>query len=685
MKLHHRYLIVMAILLALTAIWLPTYGAVRTVLVEGFTQWNCNPCATWNPTERAILNAMTRDTVISIKFHGWWPGANNDAFYLWNQSENSSRISFYGVTWVPWVMVDGILNLSNVNANQLRTYVRQRRAGVAPCAVNCYANASGETSVTFSSDIIVETSTSGNLRVFAALISDLTVYPSPPGSNGETQFPDAFRDMYPNMSGQTITMTAGDTIHFEGTLNKAAAWDPDNLSVLVFVQNTGTKEIYQTGWAEVTRDWGMTVTGHGPRQLIQDPNAGETTYTIDLTNIGLMDETYHVELTGTLPTGWTRSVEAFGVPADPNSIDVHLESSNQITLTAHLNPNGNPGGAVLNVVINSPSSPEPIIATETFRLMAGLDILLVDDDDGDIFETWYEEALTATAGNYMWGRWDAHADSLDAAYFTGLDAVIWFTGNIFQDGHTISAADQEMLSAFLDNGGKLFLSGQGIGFDIRLDPFFSDYLHAHYDRNYPTGVNVSGVTDDPISDGMSFSLSGGDGASNQTRQAAISPADANSTVFLEYDSSAFHAGLRTVANNFRIVYLGFGFEAVNSAAARTALMQNSLDWLFGIEAADDGRTLLIPAKFALGYNYPNPFNPETVIPYALPARSEITLRVFDMLGREVAVLATGMQEAGYHSAVWNAADFSSGVYFYRLEATSGTQSFRDTNKLVVLK
>ena len=135
---------------------------------------------------------------------------------------------------------------------------------------------------------------------------------------------------------------------------------------------------------------------------------------------------------------------------------------------------------------------------------------------------------------------------------------------------------------------------------------------------------------------------------------------------------------------FRIVYLGFGFEAINDATDRVTLMQRSLDWLTGTISADDPQVSL-PTEFALGQNFPNPFNPETVIPYTLPERALVTLRVFDVLGREVATLAKGMQEAGAHSLNWNGADLSSGIYFYRLDAVSGDQTRAATRKLMLLK
>jgi hypothetical protein len=77
----------------------------------------------------------------------------------------------------------------------------------------------------------------------------------------------------------------------------------------------------------------------------------------------------------------------------------------------------------------------------------------------------------------------------------------------------------------------------------------------------------------------------------------------------------------------------------------------------------DGST---PFTFALEQNYPNPFNPSTVIGYQLPAAGRVRLAVYDLLGREVTVLVNGEVEAGNHTAVFDAAGLSSGVYFCRL-------------------
>jgi hypothetical protein len=96
-----------------------------------------------------------------------------------------------------------------------------------------------------------------------------------------------------------------------------------------------------------------------------------------------------------------------------------------------------------------------------------------------------------------------------------------------------------------------------------------------------------------------------------------------------------------------------------------------------VEGASDG----LPRPFSLAQNCPNPFNPSTTISFSLSKKSFISLKVFDILGREVATIASEEMSVGSYSRLWNATNISSGVYFYRLQA--GT--FTETKKLLLLK
>jgi hypothetical protein len=89
----------------------------------------------------------------------------------------------------------------------------------------------------------------------------------------------------------------------------------------------------------------------------------------------------------------------------------------------------------------------------------------------------------------------------------------------------------------------------------------------------------------------------------------------------------------------------------------------------------------IPNVYKLDQNYPNPFNPVTKINFAMPKQGLVTLKVYDMVGREVATLINEVRNAGYYSADFNGMNFASGVYFYKLVAND----FIDTKRMVLIK
>ncbi len=89
----------------------------------------------------------------------------------------------------------------------------------------------------------------------------------------------------------------------------------------------------------------------------------------------------------------------------------------------------------------------------------------------------------------------------------------------------------------------------------------------------------------------------------------------------------------------------------------------------------------VPTHFDLGQNFPNPFNPTTTIEISMPQTRYVNLRVFDLLGQEVATLVADELQPGKHKIQWNAAGVTSGVYFYRLRAGDVVQ----TRRLIVLK
>ncbi|HLF15094.1 MAG TPA: T9SS type A sorting domain-containing protein [Bacteroidota bacterium] len=101
-----------------------------------------------------------------------------------------------------------------------------------------------------------------------------------------------------------------------------------------------------------------------------------------------------------------------------------------------------------------------------------------------------------------------------------------------------------------------------------------------------------------------------------------------------------------------------------------------------------GTDLEMPAAYNLVQNYPNPFNPATVIEYELPGESRVRIAVFDVLGRELAVLTDGIEAGGNRSVSFDAGNFTSGIYFYRLDAVetaSPYRAYRSIRKMLLMR
>ncbi|MGD8306272.1 MAG: T9SS type A sorting domain-containing protein, partial [Ignavibacteria bacterium] len=99
------------------------------------------------------------------------------------------------------------------------------------------------------------------------------------------------------------------------------------------------------------------------------------------------------------------------------------------------------------------------------------------------------------------------------------------------------------------------------------------------------------------------------------------------------------------------------------------------------EYSDIVEVELVTEEYALSQNYPNPFNPVTFVQFELPAETEVSLIIYDMLGQEVVTLVNGKMSAGIHTINFNARNLPSGTYVYRLTAGS----FSDIKKMILLK
>jgi hypothetical protein len=113
-----------------------------------------------------------------------------------------------------------------------------------------------------------------------------------------------------------------------------------------------------------------------------------------------------------------------------------------------------------------------------------------------------------------------------------------------------------------------------------------------------------------------------------------------------------------------------------SLARVTGTTENSLD--VGVGVKDE---IYLPTSCSISQNYPNPFNPSTEIKYKIVKSGYVSLKIYDVLGKEVGILVNQNLEPGTYSATWEASDLSGGIYFYKLQTTN----FVETRKMILIK
>lgn len=293
---------------------------------------------------------------------------------------------------------------------------------------------------------------------------------------------------------------------------------------------------------------------------------------------------------------------------------------------------------------------------------------------------------------YMVGWETAVNDAIESGDIAleNYDVVMYLCGDDSDRDEAVSNIEQLRLLKYLQNGGRLFISGSEIGYDLARAGRPDASLYAQLFRSSFQGDD-SGVRSCVGVAGTAFAgLTFPFGAVTSDTYIEDFPdyiAPNGSTAVLLYENTTKVAGVvytglftpNAVAPG-RLVYFAFPFETIYPASNRTLVMKNVLEYL-GFTTRISSDLTIRPMEYRLEQNYPNPFNPETAISFQLSAVSSVDLRIFDVLGREVAVLVHERMEAGSHRVVWDASHQPSGVYLCRIVAGE----FVQTRKMVLVK
>jgi hypothetical protein len=395
----------------------------------------------------------------------------------------------------------------------------------------------------------------------------------------------------------------------------------------------------------------------------------------ELSNTGDQNDTYIVAKEDNIPDSWScfLCIDSLCLPGD--SGEVSLSPGEISMIKPEIYPQDSPGDGEVLVTVQSQRNPDDIKQI-LFRAVSGHPtLLLANGTEENQYRSYYESSLNASGIGFNF--WDRNFSTFLISDLINFDNLLIYTGDRVDDIFTVEEVTD--LVEYLVSGGNIFITGQGAASGLQWTPFLYDYFGVQFVDTYDYDPEIFGILDDPIGDGLRFWAAGGDGANNQVELDEILPSQEGYVSFV-YSTGPF-AGVRKSTGDYRVVFLAFGFEAIDNESDRNEIVYRVFNW-FGetTSIGGDSPEIVLPLMEIQG-NYPNPFNASTSIRFSLLEKSDITVEIYDILGQQVAVLFEGEMPAGEHAIAWDAGELSSGVYFARLKAPQRSASL----KMVLLR
>lgn len=483
---------------------------------------------------------------------------------------------------------------------------------------------------------------------------------------------------------------------------------PNNCRIVAKVHRTGTPlnsnaEIQQAEqWPLMEPGYGASITAAQREAL--GSSAEPARFTAALKNDGVHADSYEIGLSFNGPQGWSPSFKTPNGTFPLGQTDnLTLPPGDSVIVAVEVNANAIEGfgKAVIEFVSTNFVVGSVAVSFATF----GVEVLVVDDEGSD-YETYFIDAAKHLNLNY--GLVSSALIPPAVADMPRIQTIFWACA---VSETALDSDEQNALAAFLENGGRLFLSGVDIAYQLAdsTSPhysqnslaFFTNYLHASYLKRENANLIAEGIAGDPITDGFTImGLTGGSGARTINPQAGlfanqIEAADSGAVpIFHAYQKPNEYLGIRALHQGSngtgKVVFTTFGFETINRASDRQLLAARVMDWFNTTTHVAGPGAGEVLATFELWPNYPNPFNPGTRLAYSLPANAGdnvIALVIFNQVGQRVRTLVYEKQQAaGNHEIFWDGRDdrgapLASGVYYSRLRF--GEQ--RQTRKMVLLR
>ncbi|MFC2173280.1 hypothetical protein ACFLU6_11705 [Acidobacteriota bacterium] len=494
--------------------------------------------------------------------------------------ETQNAIDYYGITGYPTVVFTGLEQNPEVGA-AIRSGIPYREAynrqiGPSPYYLLVRNFDVGAGSAECYLEAVSDPGDTSQMEVKLVLYEDNVLY------NSVNQI-RVTRDILPSVAVTASGIGMNQTIPISFTVDPG--WSPFNLQMLALIQNNGTKEVLQAFSTMAKPQYSVTYYYTGEHSVVAPVNVLHAWDDIHMFNAGSGPDTFTIRIVGERsPAGWVAEVSD-GTNNYTNEFSVFLNPDDSTTFHLEVTPTSIDYG-IYRIEFYSVNDLANVKSIRFPVLTEGTSVLVVDDDGGLDYETYYAEALDN--GGYAYGVWSVDGEDLTLAMAQNFEVLVWFFGEYLPN---LEFADWLLLSTYLDGGGKLFITGQDLGWDMVENPdqlpqaaaFYQNYLHAQYVADNANATRVNGTPGDPIGDGLTLQITGGTGANNQLYPDAISPADASASTVFSYPFTGKGAIKADTGTN-QVVYFGYGFEGISEEHLRATVMMRIMDW-FGVQPA----------------------------------------------------------------------------------------------------
>ncbi|MDD5710274.1 MAG: T9SS type A sorting domain-containing protein [Candidatus Marinimicrobia bacterium] len=272
------------------------------------------------------------------------------------------------------------------------------------------------------------------------------------------------------------------------------------------------------------------------------------------------------------------------------------------------------------------------------------------------------------------------------------ELVWWILGDESTADETFSTVEQDSIKSYLNGGGKLFVSGSEIGWDLdnrgsaEDKAFIYEYLKAAYAEDDAGNYSVSGAAG-TVFEGLqlAYSQDGSHSGTFPEDYPDVLSTKNGSVIALKYGNSksaavSYEGTAPAGTVPGKVMVMGFPFETITTPFSKSELAGFVLRFMgYEIELST---AALLPDDFELYPNYPNPFNPLTTIAYRMGKPAEVRLDIYDLHGAHISCLQQGERGEGRHELQFDGTNLASGVYVYRL---SVNQDMQKVQKMTLLK